>query len=78
MRGLDILGRRDGIIGKCCCAPLHEECQKHHGYKRDHGAMPGTCGAIGEMTQVILVWVRARGVKNASHPRRLRVTRVRP
>jgi hypothetical protein len=28
--------------------------------------------------QVILVWVRASGIKNASHPRRLRVTRVRP
>ena len=26
---------------------------------------PGTCGAIGEKVQVILVWVRAPGVKNA-------------
>ena len=39
---------------------------------------PGTCGVIGERAQVILVWVRAPGVGNASHPQRLRVTRVRP
>ena len=34
--------------------------------------------AVGEMAQVILVWVRAPGDGNASHQRRLRVTRVRP
>ena len=37
-----------------------------------------TCGTIGERAQVILVWVRASGHGNASHPRRLGVTRVRP
>ena len=39
---------------------------------------PGTCGAIGERAQVILVWVRASGRGNAPHPQELRVTRVRP
>ena len=39
---------------------------------------PGTCGTIGEKAQVILVWMRAGGVGNASHPRRLGVIRVRP
>ena len=38
---------------------------------------PETCGAVGERAQVILVWVRALGVKNASHLRRLGVMRVR-
>ena len=40
--------------------------------------MAGTCGAIGEGAQVILVWVRALGQGNASHPQELGVTRVRP
>ena len=40
--------------------------------------MLGTCGAIGERAQVILVWVRARGVGNVSHPWRLGVMRIRP
>ena len=61
-----------------CRAPLLEECPQHHGHKRDPGVTPGTCGVIGERAQVILVWVRAPGVGNASHPQRLRVTRVRP
>jgi hypothetical protein len=39
---------------------------------------PGTCGADGEKAQVILVWVRAPGVGNASHPRGLGVMRVGP
>ena len=38
---------------------------------------PGTCGAVGERAQVVLVWVRAPGVGNASQPRRLGDTRVR-
>ena len=44
-----------------CRAPLLEECPQHHGHKGDPGVMPGTCGAIGERAQVILVWVRAPG-----------------
>ena len=39
---------------------------------------PGTCGAIGERAQVILVWVKALEHWNASHPMRLGVTRVKP
>ena len=42
-----------------CRAPLLEECPQHHGHKEDPGVTPGTCGAIGERTQMILVWVRA-------------------
>ena len=42
-------------------APLLEECPQHHGHKGDPGVTPGTCGAIGERAQVILVWVRAPG-----------------
>ena len=53
-------------------------CPKHHGHKGDPGVTPGTCGAGGEKAQVILVWVRAPGVGNASHPWRLGVMRVRP
>ena len=44
-----------------CRAPLLEECPQHHGHKGDPGVTPGTCGAIGERAQVILVWVRAPG-----------------
>ena len=40
--------------------------------------MPTTCGTIGKRAQVILVWVRAPGRGNASHPYELGVTRVRP
>ena len=61
-----------------CRAPLHEECPKHHGHKGDPGVTPGTCGAVGERGQVVLLWVRAAGVGNASHPQRLCGTRVRP
>ena len=48
------------------------------GHKGDSGVTSGTCGAIGERAQVILVWVRAPGHGNASHPHELRVTRVTP
>jgi hypothetical protein len=44
----------------------------------DPGTTPGTCGADGENAQMLLVWVRAPGVGNASHPWGLRVMRVRP
>jgi hypothetical protein len=37
---------------------------------------PKTCGADDENAQMILLWVRAPGVGNAFHPRRLRVKRV--
>ena len=57
--------RRDGVdeefAVKICRAPLLEECPQHHGHKGDPGVTPGTCGAIGERAQVILVWVRAPG-----------------
>jgi hypothetical protein len=53
-------------------------CPKHHGHKGDPGVTPGTCGAGGEKDPVILVWVRALGVGNASHPQRLGVMRVSP
>ena len=51
------------LVAKCifrevCHAPLLEECPQHHGHKGDPGVTPGTCGAIGERAQVILVWVR--------------------
>ena len=44
-----------------CYAFLLEECPQDHGHKGDPGMMLGTCGAIGEKIQVILVWVRAPG-----------------
>jgi hypothetical protein len=53
-------------------------CPKHQGHKGDPGVTPGTCSAGGEKPQVILVWVRALGVGNASHPWRLGVMRERP
>jgi hypothetical protein len=59
-------------------APLHKGCPKQHGHKRDPGVTPGTCVTDGEKAQVILVWVRATGVENASHSRGLGVMRVRP
>ena len=49
------------IKNQVCHAPLLEECPQHHGHKGDPGVTPGTCGAIGERAQVILVWVRALG-----------------
>ena len=39
---------------------------------------PKTCGTVGESAQVIVVLVRALGVKNASYPRRLGVTKIGP
>jgi hypothetical protein len=56
--------------------PLHKECMKHNGHKGDPGVTPGTCGAGGKKTQVILVWVRALGIGNVSHPRGLGVMRI--
>jgi hypothetical protein len=38
------------------------------GHKEDSGVTPETCGVIGERNQVILVWVRATCIENASHP----------
>ena len=61
-----------------CRAPLFEECPQHHGHKKDPRVTRKTCGAIGERAQVILVWVRAPGRGNASHPQELGVIRVRP
>ena len=58
---------RKQMIGPCC-APLHEECLKYLEHTWDPGVTPGTCGAIGERAQMILVWVRAQGVGNTSHP----------
>jgi hypothetical protein len=49
-----------------CYAPLHEEAPKHHGHKGDPRVIPGTCGAIGKRAQVILVWVSAPSIGNAS------------
>ena len=51
-----------------CHAPLHEEYLKHHEHKGDLRVKPGTCGAVGERAQMILVWMRAPSVGNASHP----------
>ena len=48
-------------------------------HKGDPGVTHRTCGAVHEeRAQVILVWVRAPGVGNRSHPRWLGGTRVRP
>ena len=49
------------LIQAWCRAALLEECPQHHGHKGDPGVTPGTCGAIGERAQVILVWLRAPG-----------------
>ena len=65
-------------FGALYCAPLHKECPQHHGHKGDPIVTPGTCDAVGERAQVILVWVKAPGIGNATHPRRLGDTRVRP
>ena len=61
-----------------CRVPLYEECPKYYGHKLDPGVKPGTCDAVGERAQVLLMWVRALGVENTSHSWRLRVMRVRP
>ena len=47
-------------------------------HKGDPIVTPETCGAVGERAQVILVWVRASGVGNASHAQRLGIMKVRP
>ena len=60
-----------------CHAPLLQECPQYHGHKGEPKVTPGTCGAIGERIQVILLWVRAPGRGIASHPQELGVTRVR-
>ena len=69
-----------GTYGACfmCCAPFHKDFPKHHGQKGDPGVILGTCDADGEKAQVILVWLRAPRVGNASHPQGLVVMRVRP
>jgi hypothetical protein len=54
------------------------DVQNTMGTRGDPGVTPGTCGAGGEKAQVILLWVRALGVGNASHPRRLGVMREKP
>ena len=38
-----------------CCEPVHKECLKDPGHKRDPGMTFKTCGTIGERAQVILV-----------------------
>ena len=58
----------EGIGNLSCHAPLFEECPQHHGHNGDPGVTLETCGAIGEGAQVILVWMRALGHGNASHP----------
>jgi hypothetical protein len=35
---------------------------------KDLGVTPEICGTVGEMAQVILVWVKAPGIGNFSHP----------
>jgi hypothetical protein len=72
----DILKNSTRILE--CRAPLHKRCPKHQGHKGDPGVTPGTCCADGEKAQLILVWVRAPGVGNASHPRRLGIMRKKP
>jgi hypothetical protein len=69
----EALGVEEGIQ---CRAPLQKGCPKHQGHKGDPGVTPGTCDAGAEKAQVILVWVRAPGVGNASYPRRLGAMRV--
>lgn len=49
-----------------CCAPLHEECPKHHGHKENSKITPRTCATIAERAQVIIMWMKAAGVRNAS------------
>ena len=56
---------------------LYEQCSQYHRHKGDPIVTPETCGAIGKRAQMILVWVRALGIENASHSQRLGVTRVR-
>jgi len=60
------------------CAPLHKRCHKQYGHKRDPIVTPGICRANGERAQMIIVWVRAPGVGNASHPQEQEVMRIKP
>ena len=53
-------------MSQSCPTPLHEECLQHHVHKGDPGVTPETCDAIGKGAQVIIVWVRALGIGNAS------------
>jgi hypothetical protein len=50
-----------------CRAPLHEEYSKHYGHKGDPVVTPETCATVGERAQVILVWLRASGVRPPTH-----------
>ena len=52
-------------------------CPKHYGHKGGPGVTPRTCAAVGERAQMILMWLRAPGIGNASHPQRLEGMRVR-
>ena len=51
------------VTAIACSAPLLNECPQHQGPKGDTGVTPGPSGAVGEVTQVGLVWVRTPGVK---------------
>ena len=65
-------------LGNSCHAPLHEDYLKHHEHKGDLAVTRETYDTIGERAQVILVWVRAPSVENASHTQRLEFMKVRP
>ena len=56
------------IVFAYCRASLLDECPQYQGPKGDTGVMPGPCGAVGEVTQVGLVWMRTPGVGDATHP----------
>lgn len=60
-----------------CRPPSYEGCPKHHGHKENLGVTLMTYGAGGERAQVILMWLRAPSVGNASHPQRIIVINVR-
>ena len=66
------------FIVTTCNHQLTQTLSTHHGHKGDPGVTPGTCGTIGERAQILLVWGRALGVENASHPWKIRVRRLRP
>ena len=71
MRGLISFGGDD------CCAPLHEECSKHHRHKENPGVKRGICGVGSDRVQVMPMWVTTPGIGNGSHQRRLGVTKLR-
>jgi hypothetical protein len=60
-----------------CHAHLHEECLKHHGHRKSK-ITPGICGTVGERAQAIIMWVKALGIENTSHPQSSIVKKVRP